>query len=454
LRLRILSALALVVLGMTVSGAQQTQPDSEVIVNLRNGQPIVKVARDASAHVVRQVPGQSIYLLQVDSGTRDDAIKKLLQSPLVAAAEPNRPLRLESALNPATPSDARLGQAMAALLDGQTITNFYGTDVLQAYITQPALQIIGAPDVRNISTGVGTRIGYIDTGVDPDHPVLQPWLDPGIDLVGSGSVSEFDGVTLDVSTWVRANTGYLIDRQLSFLLKQSMAALLDDGSGQPSPAGFPGDFGHGTLVAGVLHVVAPQARIVPIRAFDAYGNTTLFKLIEGIYRGADAGVDVLNMSFSLVTTSPTFQRAISYAQSSGVALVASAGNEAQNAGGIYPAASGAVCGVAATDFNDRLAPFSNYGSVISVSAPGSYVISTAPAGRYAMAWGTSFSAPIISAAIALVASVSPRAPGTQNSAFVTSTAVPIDDKNPDYFHQLGRGRVYLPNVFRSLHNVN
>jgi subtilisin family serine protease len=452
LRMRIVSALALVLLAMTLSSAQQTE--SQVIAYLRNGQPIVKVTRDSSTHVVRQVPGQPIYLLQVDFGTTDGAVEKLRQSPLVAAAEANRPLRLEFGLNPVTRSDARLGQDMAALLDGQTITNFYGTDVLQAYIAQPALQIIGAPDVRNISTGVGTHIGYIDTGVDPDHPVLQPWLDPGIDLVGSGSTSEFDGLAPDLSTWVKGNTGNLIDRWLSFLLKQSMAALLDDGSGQSSPTGFPGAFGHGTLVAGVLHAVAPQARIVPIRAFDAYGNTTLFRIEEAIYRAADAGVDVLNMSFSMLNTSTTFQRTLSYAQSKCVALVASAGNESQNAGGIYPAASGTVSGVASTDFNDRLAPFSNYGAVISVSAPGAYVISTAPAGRYAMAWGTSFSAPIISAAIALVASVNPRAPGTQNAATVISTAVPIDDKNPDYVHQLGHGRVYLPNVFRAPHNVN
>src|SRR5262249_48522216 len=189
----------------------------QIIVYLRYGQPIVKVIRDSSTHVVRQIPGQSIYLLQVDSGTTDGALQKLRQSPLIAAAEANRPLRLKSGLNPATPSDARLGQDMAAMLDGVTTTNFYGTDVLQAYIAQPALQIIGAPDVRNISTGVGTHIGYIDTGVDPDHPVLRPWLDPGIDLVGSGSISEFDGLSADLSAWVKGNNGNSIDRWLSFL---------------------------------------------------------------------------------------------------------------------------------------------------------------------------------------------------------------------------------------------
>ena len=448
MRIRVLSALVFMTLWMAVSDAQQTT--RQIIITLRAGQSITKVTRDSATHVVRQIPGQSIYLLEVDSGTVTTALEKLIQSPAVVVAESNRAIPLESGSNPATPSDAKVVQSMAALLDGQTITNFYGTDVLKAYVDQTALQIIGAPDTRNISTGTGTRIAFIDTGVDADHPVLRPWLDPGIDLVGNGSISEFDGVSLDLGAWVRGNAASAVDSRLSFLLKQSMAALLDDGSGETTPPGFPPAFGHGTLVAGVLHAVAPLARLVPIRAFDPYGNTTLFKLAEGIYRGADLGVDVLNMSFSSTEVSKTLQQAIIYAHGKGIALVASVGNESRDAGSVYPAAYPLVCAVAATDFNDRLAPFSNYGSIVSISAPGAYVISTAPGGRYAMAWGTSFSAPIVSAAIALVASLGAHSRGSQSTSFVTTGAVPIDDKNPEHVRELGGGRVYLPNVFLSV----
>jgi subtilisin family serine protease len=400
--------------------------------------------------VLRQIPGQLIFLLQDDSGIPSTAVQNLTQNPAVAFVELNRDLELESGLNLATPSDARLGQSMAALLDGQTMTDFYGAEVLNAYVDQTALQIVGVPETRQISTGDGTRIAYIDTGVDADHPALRSSLDSGIDLVGSGSISEFDGISLDLASWVRGNEKFLIDTRLSFLLKQSMAALLDDGSGQTTPPGFPPSFGHGTLVAGVLHAVAPNARIVPIRAFDAYGNTTIFKLAEGIYRASDLGVDVLNMSFSTREVSQTLQQAVVYAQGKGVALVASVGNESQNAAGIYPASYPLVSAVAATDFNDQLASCSNYGSVVAVSAPGAFVVSTAPGGRYAMAWGTSFSAPIVSGAIALAASLNQRWVGSHNSAAVENTAVPIDDKNPSYVNQLGRGRVYMPNVYSAL----
>src|SRR5262249_624442 len=155
--------------------------------------------------------GQPIYLLQVDSGSASVALQKLVQNPGVAVAELNRATRLESASTTATPSDAKLVQDMAALLDGQTITNFYGSDVLKTYVDQTALQTIGAPAVRNISGGAGTRIAFIDTGVDADHPVLRPWLDPGIDLVGAGSVSEFDGMSPDLSAWVRGSNASSLD---------------------------------------------------------------------------------------------------------------------------------------------------------------------------------------------------------------------------------------------------
>jgi subtilisin family serine protease len=450
MKTRLLSALALVALWIGVSDAQQ--PGTEIIAILRPGQSIDKVNSNAGTHTVRQITGQPIYLLAPDVGGAQGPLQKLLHNPTVDTAEFNRSTRFESGTSTVSADDTSLVRSMAALLDGQTRTNFYGTEVLKAYVDQPALQIIGVGNARNISTGTGTQIAYIDTGVDFDHPALRPWLDPGIDLVGSGSVSEFDGLSPDITAWVRGNNSAQLDTQLSFLLRRSMAALLDDGSGNQVPAGMPPALGHGTLVAGVLHAVAPQARIVPIRAFDAYGMTTMFRLAEGIYRASDLGVDVLNMSFSTTEQSETLRRAILYAQQKGVALVASIGNDAADDTGIYPAAWDVVSGVAATDFNDRLASFSNYGSNVSVSAPGAFVISTAPGGRYAMAWGTSFSAPIVSGAIAVVASLRPPGnPGNHgnwNTAAVLNTADPIDDKNPGYARDLGKGRVNLPNALR------
>jgi subtilisin family serine protease len=220
-----------------------------------------------------------------------------------------------------------------------------------------------------------------------------------------------------------------------------MMSLLDD---RPQARAFPPALGHGTIVAGLIHLVAPQARIVPIRAFDANGDTTMFTLIEAVYRAKEQNVDVLNMSFSTKENSEAFRKAIHSALADGIAVVASVGNDSRNAE-LYPAAYPGVVGVAATDFGDRLASFSNYGKSVSIAAPGAFVISTAPGGRYAAAWGTSFSAPIASGVLALRAT----SKGNMHSdvAAVLNNADFVDHLKPGFEKQLGKGRV---NAHRAL----
>jgi subtilisin family serine protease len=323
-----------------------------------------------------------------------------------------------------------------SMLDGQTTTSFNGSTVLKAYANQPAMQLIGVDSVRGLSTGAGTRIGYIDTGVDPDHPALRPWLEPGVDLVFNRSTSEFDGLSQDMMSMLDQDMMSMLDKRFMFLLDQTAASTL---AGSSESSNFPSAFGHGTMVAGLIHVVAPDARIVPIKAFDANGYTTVFTLIEAVYRAIDLDIDALNLSFSTTEDSQLLRQAIDAAHSHGIAIVASAGNDARDGNDIYPASYGVVYGVAATDLNDRLASFSNYGTAVAITAPGAFVISTVPGGRYAAAWGTSFSAPIVTGAIALRASW--RGHANSDGPLVINSADPIDAMNPGFEKKLGKGRV-------------
>jgi len=59
------------------------------------------------------------------------------------------------------------------------------------------------------------------------------------------------------------------------------------------------EFGHGTMTAGIVHLIAPTAKIMPLKAFRADGSSNLSDIIRAIYYAADHGANVISMSFSL-----------------------------------------------------------------------------------------------------------------------------------------------------------
>ncbi len=186
-------------------------------------------------------------------------------------------------------------------------------------------------------------------------------------------------------------------------LGSQVAVLLD----QESVADFesmelPAYFGHGTMVAGLVRLAAPGAAIMPLRVFNGSGSAHLFDIIRAIYYAVDHGAGVINMSFSMPEHSTELQRAIQYARAHGVVCVASAGNQGERTQ-VYPAAFSASVGVAATTLDDQLSEFSNYGSaLVDLAAPGSGIVSTYPGGLFGAGWGTSFSAPLVAGAAALI----------------------------------------------------
>jgi len=366
MKLRLLGAL--IVLLLLLSSSRAESHGQRYIVTLKDGHSIEALNKAHATQTIEKIPNTSTYLIKVADDDENDTILQDLQSDTaVESAEANSHVTLHS--NQQATLSSTLANAMASLLDGHTLTTFFGTNVLEAYVDQPALTLTHVSDVRSISTGAGTRVAYIDTGVDPYHPALQPWLDPGVDLLNNTSVSELAGLSDAMASLLDNAMASLLDKRFLFILDSAMASLLDGGD---DGGIFPSALGHGTLVAGVIHVVAPNARIVPIKAFDMDGNTSMFRIIEGVYRARDLGVDVLNMSFSTPQYSVTLRKAIVDAAASGVAVVASAGNDGSYLASIYPASYTRVIGVGATDFSNHIASFSNYGGPISVMAPGAF----------------------------------------------------------------------------------
>ena len=296
----------------------------------------------------------------------------------------------------------RLGGGLATLtsIPGQlwqrTPVNYFGSPVWEGYAHQPAAQIVRVPDAQNAFDATGTGIvADIDTGVDPTHPALSGVLLPGYDFTRnrSGASELADFYQPFVSACNGCQPAY-VNQSTAAVLDQSTAAVLD---GSPYAA-----FGHGTMVVGIIHLVAPKAKILPLKAFRADGTGYLSDILRALYYAVDNKTNVINMSFDFKNPSPELAQAINYANSQSVICVASAGNDGKDEL-VYPAALKNVMGVASTSYLDTRSTFSNYGAdLVWVAAPGEWIVTTYPYGTYAASSGTSFSAPFVSGGAALL----------------------------------------------------
>ena len=290
-------------------------------------------------------------------------------------------------------------------LNDRTPVSYYGTLVWHGYAAQPAAQIIRLTDAQNGFNIGGTGIvAVIDTGVDTSHPVLLPVLLPGYDFTrNQPGASEW----LDVPQLQNGGSA-VPDNEGPVVVQQSSVAVLDQSSVAVLDGGPYTAFGHGTMTTGLVHLVAPKSKILPLKAFTSNGTGYLSNIVAALYYAVQHQANVVNMSFDVPTSSAALSQAVSYANQKGVVLVAAAGNENTSAP-VYPAALNAnVMGIASTTNWDARSTFSNYGNTdVWIAAPGEYVISTFPGGTYASASGTSFSSPIVAGTAALMLSAKP-----------------------------------------------
>jgi thermitase len=314
--------------------------------------------------------------------------------------------------------------------DTSTIS-FHGTVVRSIYVNQPAASIIKVPDAQT-QYGAGTGIvAIIDTGIDPNHPALAGNIVPGYDFLRktAGIPNEWlDLSSAQVATLAPTTSVPVSQKTVAAIVSSSAVPFLDqstvvilDGGGT-----LPAEFGHGTMVAGLIHLVAPGAKIMPLKAFQSNGTANLSDVEKAIRWAVNHGASVINMSFSVVTNDPKLQSAIQDAASKGVICVASSGNDGA-VSAVYPAAYPTVIGVGSVNNYDLRSVFSNYGSMgARTSAPGEALITTYPGNNYAGVWGTSFSTALVSGAAAMALQVSTR--GAGNSLYYGQ---PIDQNMGD-----------------------
>jgi hypothetical protein len=265
---------------------------------------------------------------------------------------------------------------------------------------QWALTRIGWESVFGSITPMSySKVAVLDTGVDASHPELQ-----GKVLEGMSVFDDSKGLTDSHGhgTW----------------LSGIIAANTDNG-------------------AGIAGVAFSNVSILPVKVISSDGTGVDSDIIQGIIWAADNGADVILMGFSNPEKSSLLQEAIDYAWSKGVVLVASAGNDGQNAP-TFPAGHRGVIGVSATTQDDNLAQFSNYGSSVFLAAPGTDIAATSLEGNYLIISGTSPSAAIVAAVAAFMKAVDPTLTNGIIVNRLAKTAEPVGT-----IEQTGNGRINM-----------
>jgi len=285
---------------------------------------------------------------------------------------------------------------------------------------------------------VGSRdvvVAIIDNGFDTFHPDLldNVWINRD-EIAGNGIDDDNNSYVDDVYGWnfvpEDANNNGVIDE----------AGKWGNNNPRPSVENLTKDkkkeeiFSHGTMVAGLIGATGDngfngvgvnwKVKLMNLKAVGNDGTGTLEPVARAIYYAVNNGAQIINISMVGNTVADDLINAIQYAYNRGVVVVAAAGNNLQDldVDPTYPICADNknkehwVIGVSAMDINHHLTYFSNIGSsCIDITAPGQSISSTirfSPTNglnqSYSGGWsGTSFAAPLVSGAVALLKSVHP-----------------------------------------------
>ena len=368
--------------GMTALSRNARHPaqyvPGEVLVKFRDeasssGIQSLNVVAGAKELRVLSVNATMIHQYKLEGALSvDEAVLKYRSNPAVEYAEPNYLYWFKT-----IPNDAQFGSLWGLHNIGQVVNGTAGR----------ADADIDAPEAWDISTGSPTVIvAVIDSGIAYDHPDLAPniWTSPG-EIARNGVDDDGNGLVDDVHGW-------------DFHMNDSDPMDPID----LNPGGNPG---HGTHVAGIIAGAGNNgmggtgvmwtARLMALKAGGVDRSLSTTAIVSAIHYAVANGARVINASFAGPECSRALYDAVSAANAADVLFVAAAGNEGSDndnipsfpanfsapsvCSGQQKAALANVIAVAATDENDQLADFSNFGATaVQVAAPGVRINSTRP----------------------------------------------------------------------------
>jgi len=348
----------------------------ELVIELHPGLPIGPVAARHPITVLDAIPEWNLYRATVSAGANvDQTVSDLGADADVQRAEPHRHLETGEGVK-------------------RTIPEMDVTANSTIFLNQALAASIHTASAHARYTGEGVTVAILDTAQSVSNPeTAASMAGPGLDLVGGGSTAEIPANGID-----------------------------DDGDGLIDECDQ-----HGTHVAGLVHLAAPNARILAIRVLEEDGKGESFTIAKGILSAIHAGAKVINLSFSMQHDSRVIARALEDAADARIVVIAAAGN-----GGLecveFPAYRPDVLAVASVDDTFVRSDFSSYGAEIDLSAPGRNALSTFGGAAWARWTGTSFAAPLAAGGAALLFE---KYPGlTQAQAMSVLTGATQPDSNP------------------------
>ena len=365
------------------------------------GEILVRLKSDSLSHVTaaetfatlglklnprRKVGTSAVGLYTLPEGYSVDAVvAKLKNHPLVLYAQPNYTFTLLESPKRQICSANMHPLATRPPIQGrpaEVTPPIPDPDMSQAY----HLRITKAVQGWNNTKGRGeTLVAVIDSGIDYNHPDLafnlwrNPSPGPEQDLVGYDFLGK-NGLPYD-------------DDEIK---------------------------GHGTHASGIIGAVggngigtsgvSQRVSIMALKGFSAHGYSSTEVLVSAIGYAVDHGARIISNSWANARKdNPAMIEAIEKARAKGVLMVFAAGNshndDDNDDTAEYPAGYHIdnILAVAATDADDRLASFSNYGkTTVMLGAPGVNIYSTMPGGKFGWESGTSMACPLVAGAAALV----------------------------------------------------
>ena len=399
--------------------AAATYRANEVLISVAPDSDTPEAAQKIAAYgtILRYIPDLHMYRIRL-APTRAagdpvaNAIPALKVLPEVRSAEPNYIRHIFS-----NPNDTYYSLQ-------------YGPKRVQADlgwgIWQPRQQVI---------------IAVLDTGVDSGHPDLTNKI-----LRDANGVVGYDAATAQRNT---ALDVYGHGTHVAGIA----AAQVNNNGGVVGIAGWNGQAGNSDA-----HFI----KIMPVRVLGSDGSGDDATIADGITWAVDHGARVINMSLGSTGYTDVLNNACQYAWGRGCIVCAAAGNDGLSDIN-YPAADPNVLAVAATDRNDQLTDYTNYGSWVNVAAPGGanngadQIYSTMPTYNtnvsgftyslnYDYLSGTSMSTPFVAGEAALLMSQNPSLTNAQIYSLIVTK---VDAYTRIFGERLGAGAGRI-NVYQAL----